>query len=161
VLYRKEPFGNVDIKKNGTDEGGEGHDQGDGTEAENEFQSAAIEFDDGVEGVFRLTKEPGFVFWFIVAEEFGAHHGSEGEGDDGGNEDSDRQSDGKFAEQAANDVSHEKQRNQNRDERNRQRENGETDLFGALERSLQRRLSFFNVTADVFNHDDGIVDDKA
>src|SRR5256885_508987 len=39
--------------------------------------------------------------------------------------------------------------------------NGEADLFGAFERGLERRFAEFDVAGDVFNHDDGIVDDEA
>ena len=38
---------------------------------------------------------------------------------------------------------------------------GEADLLCAFERSVHRRLALFDVACDVFDHDDGIVDDEA
>ena len=65
-----------------------------------------------------FAEEPGLVFFFDVAEELGAHHGREREGDDGGNENGDSESDGKFAEEAADDIAHKEKRNQYGDQRN-------------------------------------------
>ena len=96
-----------------------------------------------------------------MAKKFGAHHRRERERDERGNENGDGEGDGKFAEEAADDVAHEEQRNQHGDERNGERNNGESDLLGAFQRGLQRRFAFFDVAADVFDHDDGVVDDEA
>ena len=48
-----------------------------------------------------------------------------------------------------------------RDERHSQRDDSKSDLLRALKRRLHRFHSFFKVARDVFDHDDGIVDDEA
>ena len=67
-----------------------------------------------------------------MAKKLGAHHGSKGEGNERRNQDGDSESDGKFAKQAADNVAHEEQRNEDGDQRNRQRQDGEADLFRAF-----------------------------
>src|SRR6185369_11774368 len=83
-----------------------------------------------------------------------------GQRDDGRDQDGHGQRDGEFAKQAANHLAHEEQRNQHRDQRDGQRNDRETDLLGALERRVQWRFAFFDVTRDVFDHHDGVVDDE-
>jgi len=48
-----------------------------------------------------------------------------------GNENRNRQSDGKFTEEPANDIAHEEERNENGDQRNGQRNDRESNLLGA------------------------------
>src|SRR5262249_9360861 len=153
-------FGHVDIKENRADQGGKGKEQSDFAEAQDEFQRAPVERDDGVEPIFGLAVEPGFFFPLLMAQEFGAHHRSKGERDDRRYQDGDRKSNGKFAEQAADDVTHEQQRYEHSDERNGQRKNGKADLLGTFESGFERRLTFLNVAADIFDHHDSVVDDE-
>ncbi len=54
--------------------------------------------------------------------------------------------------------SHEQQRNQYRDERYCQGEDGKADLLSSLERRLERLLALFDITRDVLDHDDGVID---
>ena len=54
-----------------------------------------------------------------------------------------RKRDREFAEQAANDVTHEQQWYQHGDERNGQRNDGKTDLPGAFQRRIQGESPFF------------------
>ena len=42
-----------------------------------------------------------------------------------------------------------------------QRQNRKADLLGTLERGLQGRVAVLDVAHDVFDHDDGVVDDEA
>ena len=138
VLHGEKPLGNVNVKKDGADQSANGHEERGGAVAQNELQRPAIKSDDGVKGILRFAVEPAFFFFFRVAKKFGAHHRSQSEGDEGGNENGDREGDGKFAEQAADDVAHEEQRNKHGNQGNGQRHDGESDLFGALQRGLQR-----------------------
>ncbi|GCC49127.1 hypothetical protein chiPu_0033630, partial [Chiloscyllium punctatum] len=94
-------------------------------------------------------------------QQLGAGHRDQRQRHHGGDQDRDRQRDGEFAEQAADDVAHEQQRDQHRDQRHRQRDDGEADLLGAAERRLEWRLALFDVSRDVFDHDDGVVDHEA
>src|SRR6267143_677804 len=161
VLHREKPFGNVNIEKNGADKRGDGNEERGGAETQDKLQGAAVESDNGVKSVFRLAIEPAFFLLLVMTEELGAHHGSEGEGDKGGNQDGDRKSDGKFTEEAADDIAHEEKRNEHGNERDGKRNDSEADLFGTLQRGLQRRFALFDVAADIFDHDDSVVDDEA
>ena len=161
VLYGEKTFGNIDVEKNRADESGDGHDKSGRAKAEHKLQSAAVKGDDGIKGVFGLAVKPALFFFFLMTEELGAHHGSESERDDGGDEDGNGQGDGKFAEEPTDDVAHEEKRNEHSNERDGERNDGKTDLLGTFQRSLQRRFALFDVAADIFDHDDGVVDDEA
>src|ERR1700674_428814 len=83
ILHRKKSFGDVDIEKNGADKSGDGGVGGGGAELRDKLQGATGECDDGVKSIFRLAIEPALLFFFVMTDELGAHHGSEGEGDNG------------------------------------------------------------------------------
>jgi len=83
ILHRKKSFGDVDIEKNGADKSGDGDEERGGAETQDKLQGATVESDDGVKSIFRLAIEPALLFFFVMTEELGAHHGSEGEGDNG------------------------------------------------------------------------------
>ena len=138
VLHREKPFGNVNIEKNGADKRGDGNEERGGAETQDKSQGAAVESDDGVKSIFRLAIEPAFFLLLVMTEELGAHHGSESEGDKGGNQDGNGKGDGKFTEEAADDIAHEEKRNEHSNERDGKGNDGETDLFGTLQRGLQR-----------------------
>ena len=74
--------------------------------------------------------------------------------------DRDREGNGELAEQAADHVGHEEQRDQYRDQRHGQRDDRKTDLLGALQCGLQRRIARLDVARDVLDHDDRVVDDE-
>ncbi|MFM1944833.1 MAG: hypothetical protein RI897_3815 [Verrucomicrobiota bacterium] len=74
---------------------GEGHGGG-GGEADAEdgeavvegpLEGAAVELVDVVEGVFEFCEEPSVFLGVGGAEDTGGHHGGEGEGDEGGDDD--------------------------------------------------------------------------
>src|SRR6202030_175716 len=98
-------------------ESGDGDEKRGGAIAQDKLQSPAIERDDGIESILGLAIKPALLFLFLVAEKLGAHHGRERERDDGGDENGDRQGDSKFSEKPADDIAHEKKRNENSDER--------------------------------------------
>src|SRR4029077_4928446 len=95
-----------------------------------------------------------------MAKEFGAHHRRERERDEGRNKNSNGEGDREFTEETAYNVGHKKQRNEHSDERNGKRNDRKADLFGAFESGFERRFAFLDVTADIFDHDDGVVDDE-
>src|SRR5579863_2094913 len=88
------------------------------------------------------------------------HHGSQGERNESRNQNSHTERNCEFPEEAADDIAHEEKRNQNRDQRNRQRHDGETDLLGTLEGRLHRTFTLFNVAHDVFDHYDRVIHHK-
>ena len=69
--------------------------------------------------------------------------------------------DGELAEEASHHIAHEQQRDKHSDERYGERQDGEADLPGAFKRRLHRGVAFLQVTRDVLDHHDGVVDDEA
>src|SRR5208283_2436163 len=92
-----------------------------------------------------------------VLENSGRHHGGERQRDKGGKQDGNGERHGEFAEQPADDIAHEEQRNQHGDQRNGERNDGEANLLGAAQGGPQSRLAGFNVADDVLDHHDGVV----
>ena len=58
-------------------------------------------------------------------------------------------------------AAHKQQRDEHGDQREGDRDDGEADLAGALQRRLERLLALLDVAHDVLDHDDGIVDHEA
>ena len=52
-------------------------------------------------------------------------------------------------------------RNEDRDQRQRERDDGEADFAGAFEGGLHGRIAVLQMADDVLDHDDGVVDDEA
>ena len=75
-------------------------------------------------------------------------------------DDRDRDRDGELAEHAADHATHQQHRDEHRDQRERDRNDREADFARALERRLERPHAAFDVTHDVLEHDDGVVDDE-
>src|SRR5581483_6332593 len=76
------------------------------------------------------------------------------------NQNGDAERDGKFTEEASHDVAHEKERNQDRHERNGEGHDGEADLLGAFESGGEGLFALFDEADDVFDHDNGVIDDE-
>ena len=96
-----------------------------------------------------------------VVQQPRAQHRHQGERHRGGDDDGHGERDGELMEQPADDLPHEQQRNQSRDQRHRERDDGEADLLRALERCGQRRVAALDVAGDVLDHHDRIVHDEA
>ena len=90
-----------------------------------------------------------------------AHHRRGRERDRQRYQDRDRKRDGEFAEQPSEDAAHQQNREEHRDQREADRQHGEADLARAAKGGLHRRQSVFHVTGDVFQNDDGVIDDEA
>src|SRR5579863_4953711 len=161
VLNGEEAFGHDDVEPDGQHKGSDGDHECFGLVPEDPLKRPAIEADDAFENAFGSAVEAAPLRFGLMAEDFRAHHRSESQRDDGGDEDRDGKRDREFAEQAANNIAHEEQRNQNGDQRDGQRNNRESDLFGAFQCGLQGRVALFEEAVDVFDHDDGVVDDEA
>ena len=160
VLNGEKSFWNVDVEQDGADEGANGDEKCDFAVLQDKFQRAPVKGNDGIKSMLRFAVEPTLVFFLLMAKKFGAHHGGESKRDEGGDENGDGESDGEFTEEPADDVGHEKKGNEHGDERNGERYNRKPNLFRTFQGCLERRFAFFNVTADIFDHDDGIVDDE-
>ena len=68
---------------------------------------------------------------------------------------------GEFLEQLADIAAHQEQRNEYRDQRQRDGHNGETDLARTLERGLHGREAVLDVTNDILDHHDRVIDHEA
>src|SRR5215475_1118037 len=125
---------------------------------ENPAERTAVECDDPFESVFRGLVKPALLGFRLVPQEPRTHHRRQRQRYHRRNQNGDTECDRKFAEQAADDVGHEQQGNQNGDQRYRQRNNREADLGCAFQRGIQGSVPFLDVTMDVFDHDNGVVD---
>src|SRR5256885_824385 len=105
--------------------------------------------------------EPTFVPLIAVLQNHPAHHRRQRQGNHRRNQNRHAEGYGKFLEQPPHHVLHEQQGNQYGDQRNRERENREADLFRALQGRLQRGLALFDIARDVFDHHNRVVDDEA
>ena len=113
------------------------------------------------EHFLRLAIEPGLLRFRRMPQQLRAHHRRQRQRHHRRHQDRHRQRDCELAEQPADDVAHEQQRNQHRDQRDGQRQNREADLLGALERGFQRLVAFLDEARDVFDHDDRVVNHEA
>ena len=95
------------------------------------------------------------------SQELRAHHRRRRQRDHHRNGDRDRQRHGELAEQPPDDSAHQQNRNEYRDQRHADRQHRETDLPGPDQRRLERGFAFLQVTRDVLDHDDRVVDDEA
>jgi len=161
VLHREKALGHHQVQHHGKTQRGDGHQQGQRLVLEHPLQLAPVGFDHPVDpGAAGLVEAALFCLFRLTLEQPRAHHRREGQGHYQGNQDRHRQGDGKFAEQASHHIGHEQQRNQHRDQRKGQGNQGETNLLGALEGGGQGGLAFFDVPGDVLQHHDGIVHHK-
>src|SRR5580704_10326766 len=64
-------------------------------------------------------------------------------------------------EQAAHDAAHEQQRNEHRDQGQADRQYGKGDFARPLERRLERQNAVLDMSVDVLDHNDGIIDYEA
>src|SRR6267154_6807399 len=89
ILHREKPFRYIDVQKNRADQGCGGNEQGSRAEAQHKSQRTTVKGDDGIKSVFGFPIEPALVLFPLVAQQLRGHHRGEGEGDEGGNNDSD------------------------------------------------------------------------
>ncbi len=158
VLHREEALGHRQVEQHGQAQGRHGHQQGQRLMPQDPGQAHPVALDHGIDEAARQVVEAPFLLGPFHLEQACAHHRRQGQRHHQGNQDRHREGDGELAEQAADDIGHEQQRNQHGDQRQGQRDQGETDLPGALERGVQRRLALLQMAGDVLQHDDGIVD---
>ena len=94
-------------------------------------------------------------------EHAAAHQRCQGHRNDARSNDCKHDGDRKFVQQTADNAAHEHDRYEHSGKRYRHRKNGEADLAGAGECRLHRALAVLHVAHDVFEHDDGVVDDES
>ncbi len=90
-----------------------------------------------------------------------AHHGGQGQRDDRRDEDRHAEGHGELAEEPPDDVSHEEERNQHRDQRDRSSETIVKPISSAPLSAAERGSPLLDVPHDVLDHHDRVVDDEA
>src|SRR5260370_38576974 len=96
------------------------------------------------------AEEAALLFFGVMFQDARGHHRGEGEGNDGGDDDGDGEGDSELAKQTADYVSHEEQGNQNGDQGDGERNDGEANWLGALQRGLHRRRASSELTGKFF-----------
>ncbi len=96
-----------------------------------------------------------------MLQDLRAHHRRQRQGDHGRHQNRDGKGNSELAEQPADNVAHEQQRDQHRDQRYRQRNDGEPDLLGPFQRRRQRLLAFLDIARDILDHHDRVVHHEA
>ena len=81
---------------------------------EHPLQRAAILGDNPIESILRFAVKPVLFGLRFMPQQLGAHHRSERQRNHGGNKNRYGQRDREFAEQAADNIAHEQQRNEHR-----------------------------------------------
>ena len=104
-------------------------------------ERASVELDDVHEHALGGLVEAALLRRLPVLQELRAHHRRERERHDGREEDRHRQRHRELPEEPPDHVGHEEKGDQHRDERDREGEDREADLLGALQRGLERVLS--------------------
>src|SRR5271165_4066023 len=98
----------------------------------------------------------GFMF-----EETRTHHGRGGERDKERDDDRDTKNHRKLSEEASNNARHQENGNENSNQGSAHGEHGETNLAGTLHGGGKRLHAVLDMAGDVFDDDDGVVDDEA
>ena len=160
ILDGEESFRDPDIEQHRENQGGGRDKEGGRLVAQDPSQRPAVGLDDPVEDILGFLKEQASPLRRLGLQEPGAHHRRKGQRDHGRDHDGHPQRDREFAKEPSHHITHEEQRYQNRDQRDGQRHDREGDLFRALQGRLHGCVSLLNVAADVFDHDDGVIDDK-
>ena len=105
--------------------------------------------------------EPPVFLLIVRPEQLRAHHWRRGQRHQQRHHDGQRKGNGELAKETADDAPHHQNRDENRHQRQADGNDRETDLFGAEQRCLKGRHSLLQVAGDIFDNDDGVVDDKA
>src|SRR6266404_4005277 len=160
VLLREESLGNLYIKVGSRHHQQQGRHQYGELMAKDEIESTIINSDYPLENPFGRAVEATLGMQSLLFQEQRAHHRRQRQRHDRRGHHRDRYGDCEFAEQTADDAAHREQRDEDSDQIERDRNDREADLAGALERRLERPVALLDVAHNVFDHDDRIVDNE-
>ena len=159
VLIGDEPFRHDVVHVHGHCEDGDEHHDHAEPVAEDDGEAPAVALEQRVE---RPVHQPGEALLAVHdAEKPAAQHRRQRDGDDARNQDGRGNGDRELAEQAPENPAHEQNRDEHHGQRRRHRENREPDLLRSLERRFERPLAVLDVSDDVLEHHDGVVDHEA
>ncbi|MCY1498909.1 hypothetical protein D9M68_329070 [compost metagenome] len=97
----------------------------------------------------------------VVAQQPGAHHRRQGQGNDAGDDHRACQGQGELTEQRTGQAFEEADGRVHRRQGDGHRDDRNGDLAGALDGGVERRLALFDVPVDVLHHHDGVVHHQA
>jgi hypothetical protein len=97
----------------------------------------------------------------MILQEVGGQHRRDEAGGQQREEHLHRHRDAELLEELPGDAGHEARRREDRDDGQRDRDHGEADLVGSLQRGAIGRLAHSHVAHDVLDLDDGVVDQNA
>ena len=167
ILLREKALRDDDEEKDGEPYRGERDEQRHGSMPENPIQAPGIHMQHAVEDALRavveLLRDAALARRWLLgmcSQQTRAHHGCQRQRDDGRDPDGNREGDGELAKEPPDDSAHEQDGDEHRQKRDGDRDDRETDLLGAIERGLHRRLAELDVAGDVLGDDDGVVDDE-
>ncbi len=161
VLDREEAFRDENPQHHGQRQRAERHAERQPRVVEHFRQQAAVAGNHALEQALRGAGEAVLLAQGLGAQHARAHHRRQGQRHHGRDQNGHRQRHGELAEQPPDDVAHEQQRDQHRNQREGQRDDGEADLACAFQRGRQRLFAFLDVARDVLDHDDGVVHHEA
>ena len=161
VLLREEALRDDEEERSSRRHGREHQAERDPAMSESDDQAAIIDVHEPGEERFERAGNPALLRMPRNRQQFRAQHGGERQRHDHRDQNRDGDGHGEFSEQEPDHAAHQEERDEHRDQRNRDRQDGEADLAGAVERGLQWRRAAFHMPDDVLDHDDGVVDDEA
>ena len=152
---RKESLGYADEQVSVQSDRGQQDYQRNGPKTERDGERPSVQIHHPIEGPLAGTVHPAM--GSFTFQEMSAHHGSRGKRNHHGNRDGDGERHGEFAKQAPHDASHQKQRNEHRNQRNADGEYGGGHLLRAFQRGFERMHAQFQIARDILDHHDGVV----
>ncbi len=134
VLNREEAFRNENPQHDAERQRAEGHAERRPGMVQDFRQHAAVGGNNALEHPLGGEGEAVLLAQRFVAQHAGAHHRRQRQRHHGRDQNGDRQRHGKLAEQPPDDIAHKQQRDQHRNQREGERNNGKADLPRALQR---------------------------
>jgi hypothetical protein len=104
--------------------------------SESDDQSPIVDLHEPGEERFERARNPALLPTLRGRQQFRAEHGSERQRDEHRDQNRDGDRNSEFPKQESDHAAHQEERNEDRDQRNRNRQDGEADLAGAIERGL-------------------------
>ena len=161
VLLREKALGDYDEQISGRGYRGEHDAERDPAMSKRDDQAAIIAMHKPGEERFERARDPALLHMPRGRQQFCAEHGRERQRDEDGDQNRNSDGDGEFLKQDSDHATHQEERNEDRNQRNGNREDGEADLARPVEGGLHGRRAALHVPHDVLDHDDGVVDDEA
>src|SRR6266550_7767774 len=128
---------------------------------ENKSQASIVDVEGRGKDALGAAVESAGLLLVRPLQEQRAHDRGQSERDKRRSDYRDRNGHGEFAEKASDNPAHKEQRDKNSDQRKGDRNDREADLAGAFEGSLEWSVALLDITHDVLDHDNRVVDDKA